>query len=649
MDGSDSGGSSEELRHEVEELKRRVAMLEARAGVAGAARKQELPADPTIAQASTTPDSDPAKTSAHDAGRIGQPSALESRIGAQIFNRVGIFAILGAAAWFLKLAIDRAWIGPGLRVIFGLVIAVVLMLWSEWFRRGGSIVFSYTLKALASGIAYLSLWACFNLYHLLPSGVVLLGMAGLTVTNAVSSWKQDSELLAALALAGGLATPALLSTGDDREIFLFSYLLLLDLGVLALVALRAWPRMAFGAFAGTTVYFIFWSMRYYTPGDNFASGCFVALFFALFTAVPFLARARTLSGGRPAGGELLPVLPIALGICAFIEADHLVSLVAAPADVSSIGACVAMVLGAIYLLLTVAAKVRTGDLLNAGIPDALASNRAEARSQALRAVHVSLAVGFVALAALVKFRGYGIDLCWLAELAVLVAAAYLLRNHYLNGTLRGNGAVMLILTFCALLLLRWYDRLPSTTEAFVNAHFATYLLGLAILAGVVMGARQAIAFHAETPGLPEAMRIESWEFLAGFAVIGFNVIALSAVSLQIGLYWRQQLPPPASGPLGFHHPPYVDFTYSAWFMLYGAALMATGFLRHSAFLRWQALILLTLSIGKVFLFDTSHLTEGYRVASFLGLGVLLLAVSFVYQRDLLGLREKAEHGRPTLR
>jgi uncharacterized membrane protein len=90
----------------------------------------------------------------------------------------------------------------------------------------------------------------------------------------------------------------------------------------------------------------------------------------------------------------------------------------------------------------------------------------------------------------------------------------------------------------------------------------------------------------------------------------------------------------------FHHPAYVDLTHSAWFMIYGAALMTAGFLRRSAFLRWQALILLTLSIGKVFLFDTSHLTAGYRVASFLGLGVLLLAVSFVYQRDLLGLRGK---------
>jgi uncharacterized membrane protein len=63
-----------------------------------------------------------------------------------------------------------------------------------------------------------------------------------------------------------------------------------------------------------------------------------------------------------------------------------------------------------------------------------------------------------------------------------------------------------------------------------------------------------------------------------------------------------------------------------------------GFWRRSAFLRWQALVLLAVSIGKVFLVDTSELSQGFRILSFLGLGALLLGVSFVYQRDWLNLR-----------
>ena len=49
-------------------------------------------------------------------------------------------------------------------------------------------------------------------------------------------------------------------------------------------------------------------------------------------------------------------------------------------------------------------------------------------------------------------------------------------------------------------------------------------------------------------------------------------------------------------------------------------------------------MLLAVAIAKVFTVDVSELSQGYRILSFLGLGALLLAVSFVYQRDWLHLR-----------
>ena len=73
-------------------------------------------------------------------------------------------------------------------------------------------------------------------------------------------------------------------------------------------------------------------------------------------------------------------------------------------------------------------------------------------------------------------------------------------------------------------------------------------------------------------------------------------------------------------------------------MVFGVILLSVGFWRRSAFLRWQGLVLLAVAIAKVFLVDMSELSQGYRVLSFIGLGALLLAVSFVYQRDLLNLR-----------
>jgi uncharacterized membrane protein len=80
---------------------------------------------------------------------------------------------------------------------------------------------------------------------------------------------------------------------------------------------------------------------------------------------------------------------------------------------------------------------------------------------------------------------------------------------------------------------------------------------------------------------------------------------------------------------------------STFLMLYGASLLAVGFWRRSGFLRWQALLLLVFTIFKTFLYDMRSLSQGYRVVSFLGLGALLLAISFAYQKDWLNLRKSA--------
>ena len=54
----------------------------------------------------------------------------------------------------------------------------------------------------------------------------------------------------------------------------------------------------------------------------------------------------------------------------------------------------------------------------------------------------------------------------------------------------------------------------------------------------------------------------------------------------------------------------------------------------------QALVLIAFTIGKVFLYDVSELDRGYRIVSFIVLGVLLLAISFMYQRDWLKLSSR---------
>jgi len=74
------------------------------------------------------------------------------------------------------------------------------------------------------------------------------------------------------------------------------------------------------------------------------------------------------------------------------------------------------------------------------------------------------------------------------------------------------------------------------------------------------------------------------------------------------------------------------YAYSVGWILYGVTLLAAGIVRGGAALRYASLAVIVLAVGKVFLVDAAALTGLYRVASFLGLGISLLAIGYAYQR-----------------
>jgi uncharacterized membrane protein len=87
-----------------------------------------------------------------------------------------------------------------------------------------------------------------------------------------------------------------------------------------------------------------------------------------------------------------------------------------------------------------------------------------------------------------------------------------------------------------------------------------------------------------------------------------------------------------------------DFSFSAIWIVYGAALMIIGFWKRSAFIRWQAMVLLAVTIGKVFLYDSRELQQIYRILSFIALGVMLMAISYAYHRDWFKLSPRKSGG-----
>jgi len=530
--------------------------------------------------------------------------SLEDRIGSQLFSRIGIVALLVATTLFLKWAIDNHWIGPYGRVLAGLIAGAGIVVWSERFRRKGFHAFSYSLKAVGSGALYLSLWAAFQLYHLLPAEAALGAMILVTAWNAYMAWSQNSQILAAYALAGGFATPLLLSTGGNHEIFLFTYILAIDVAAVALVRLKSWPRLLLGAFPATVAFFIGWYVQFYGAFNVGEPVAITTIFIVLFSIVFVLP---TIHRPQEGTGTETPITEVFLPLANATFAALALYSVLQDAHHHDLLPWVAVLLGAIYLGLMRLPQTRIAS-----------------------AVHLSLAVAFLTIAIPLKASGHWITIGWLAEgVALLWVSARLSgpasepASTDIHRILRRLAIAALALGFCGLLVQPFWLYYGIGT-AFLNSRFATSLFGV-----VALATSAGIALHARQE---EDSASPSWMQIAGGSIIALNLVAVLACVRELDTEWHHSSGSPEADLQR-------SLAISAFLMLYGAGLLAIGFWKRSAFIRWQALILLVFTIGKTFLYDTRDLSQGYRVLSFLGLGALLMAVSFAYQKDWLSLRD----------
>jgi len=188
----------------------------------------------------------------------------ESLIGVKLFSWIAGIALVLAALFFLSYSVEHGWLSPPVRASLGLATGVILLLICE-LRVARS--YSFTANAMdGAGIAilYATLFAMHALWHLLPAGAVFVLMLIVTAIAVLLSIRRDSVFIALLGLVGGFATPALLSTGENKPVALFSYLLLLNVGLLWVAIQRRWPLLTALSVVFTVIYEWSWIGKYLT-------------------------------------------------------------------------------------------------------------------------------------------------------------------------------------------------------------------------------------------------------------------------------------------------------------------------------------------------------------------------------------------------
>jgi uncharacterized membrane protein len=610
----------EKLHAVIAELAARVYRLEQGAGVIS---RPETPSPSLSATTGPTPEVSPTAVSSEAPQWQGstfaaepnrQAEELESTIGKLWLNRIGIFAILVGVSYFIKYAFDNGWIGPSGKITLGLLAGIGLVLWSERFRTQGYDVFSYSLKAVGIGTLYLSLWGAFQIYHLVPSAVAFIAMIVVTASTIGLALSQDAEILAAFAMIGGFSTPVLLSTGQNHEAVLFCYVGLLDAAILGMVTFKPWRRLLVGSFIGTATLYLGWFADYYTREQRVPTVFFTLMFGGIFAVIPLLTP-LTKSRWRGGFSITLTLLPLINAAALFL------ALFAMYYDEKVTLTWYSLGLAAAYLGLSSQFKRRA-----AGDQEIV---------NLINLLHIAIAIAFITIAIPLKLDSHWITIGWLIESAVLLFVAVRTKTAFL----RYFAATTLALGIVRLLL---FDNFQVQTLIF-NARFATYLVAIAILGGIVAAGER----YASSQEMP----------FVRFAAVCVNVLALIALTLEASDFFSRQLAEwyQIRGQAAYKEIQQIqiarNFSYSAIWLIYGAGLMMVGFWKQSAFVRWQALVLIAITIGKVFLVDVSELQQGYRILSFIALGAVLMAISFVYHRDWLklsrGTPEKSVRGTST--
>ncbi|MBL8857010.1 MAG: DUF2339 domain-containing protein [Planctomycetes bacterium] len=204
--------------------------------------------------------------------------------GAAVLGGV-VVAIAGLL--FLQYSIEHNLITGPMRVKIGAVIGLLGFAGAVPLRKRGYVAVANAITGAGAALLYAVAWAAHVLYGMIGFPAAFVAMVAVTAACALFAARHGSLVIAVLGLVGGFATPIALSSGADRPVALFGYVLLIDLAFLFVAEKRRWPSLGLLALAGTFVVQALWVLVRMDSGGLpialISLGVF-ALFFAAFIA-----------------------------------------------------------------------------------------------------------------------------------------------------------------------------------------------------------------------------------------------------------------------------------------------------------------------------------------------------------------------------
>jgi cbb3-type cytochrome oxidase subunit 3 len=249
----------------------------------------------------------------------------EQFLGVKGFAYAAGLAFFLCVAFAIKYAFDHNLISPELRMAFGFLTGVALLIGGTWLhQRKQYTVGAQTLCATGVVILYAVTYACRSIYHFEFFGTLptFLLMVLITTAAFLLAVRLEALVVAVLGILGGFLTPYLLRTHVDNPLGLFGYIAILDAGLILVALYRHWNFLTALGALGTVVMQIGWASEFFEAGKYFEGDkILVALavllgFNALYLAATWWSKFRG-STNRWLLGSTLGLVAVALAFTAW--------------------------------------------------------------------------------------------------------------------------------------------------------------------------------------------------------------------------------------------------------------------------------------------------------------------------------------------
>lgn len=167
----------------------------------------------------------------------------ELDLGGKLTGFIGIGLLLIGVAFMIGYAVNQGWIGPLGRVMMGVGFGVFLLGLAERLERSQRRLIKPLVRILSGGgmaVLYLCTFAAFGLYKLIPELVAALLLFASAMLTFGLARRYRSEVMAFVGLIGAFLTPLALIGGGVSLPFVLSYIALINLPLLGFAISQSW-------------------------------------------------------------------------------------------------------------------------------------------------------------------------------------------------------------------------------------------------------------------------------------------------------------------------------------------------------------------------------------------------------------------------